>query len=524
MKVGAGPKASSPRRLGAVPRRDSIPLRLRCLTGRFARQSSGECVTFPIEVPQLRASVCPFLVVGCLVLSGCKNTGRKDNAPVPPLNVGGSSGTSAPRTADVARGDNAPPGADGLLAGQVLDSFNRHPDNVSIQIVDLQDTRQTPARIEVEPPEKGYFTIQGLQVGRHYQLIARMKDGNKLLSGTTLATPPNPRVTIYLSEDNTTDTTPPLPGPPTLPSKPKPPPSGTATIEAPQRMEPASPNDGESPAHRGPTAPVGAGPVIPQPPGDTKAPNLFLPVPNRGNPANIASDKLPSVPPLISVPNQVGPKPDDKDTQGEKLPPPPGAVDPLRPRVIQPPSNPAKTEKPPSTDGANAPTPPGPTPANSCVLVGKKLEDFSLTDLQGDAWQFKRDHKGQVVLLDFWSTGTNLGHVRQLTALQKSYGSYGLQIVGIAYEPGTPEQQASNVRSIRGRYTVNYTTILGGPAESCQVKKQFDVTQLPTLILLDDHGQILLRADGTEMTQVQEVETEIRKRLGITDNLPRADE
>jgi hypothetical protein len=480
----------------------------------------GECVTFPIEVSQLRASVFLFLVAGCLLLSGCKNTGRKDNTPVPPLNAGATSGTPAPRAADVARSDTAPPGADGLIAGQVLDSFNRHPDNVSIQIVDLQDTRQTPARIEVEPPEKGYFTIQGLQVGRHYQLIARMKDGNKLLSGTTLATPPNPRVTIYLSEDNTTDTTPPLPGPPALPSKPKP---GTATIEAPQRMEPAS-NDGENPPHRGPTAPVGTAPVIPQPPGDTKAPNLFLPVPNRANPANIASDKLPSVPPLISVPNQVGPKTDDKEKQGEKLPPPPGAEDPLRPRVIPTPSNPAKADNPSSTDGAKAPSPGGPTPPNSCVLVGKKLEDFSLTDLQGDAWQFKRDHKGQVVLLDFWSTGTNLGHIRQLAALQKTYGSYGLQIVGIAYEPGTPEQQASNVRSIRGRYTVKYTTILGGPPESCQVKQQFDVTQFPTLILLDDQGHILMRADGTEMTQIQEVETEVRKRLGITDNLPRAEE
>ena len=88
----------------------------------------------------------------------------------------------------------------------------------------------------MQPPEKGYFTIQGLQVGRHYQLIARVKDGTKMLSGTTLATPPNPRVTIYLSEDNTNDNTPPLPGPPTLPEKRKA--AGTgAAIEAPRVVE-----------------------------------------------------------------------------------------------------------------------------------------------------------------------------------------------------------------------------------------------------------------------------------------------
>jgi len=61
------------------------------------------------------------------------------------------------------------------------------------------------------------------------QLIARVKDGTKMLSGTTLATPPNPRVTIYLSEDNTNDNTPPLPGPPTFPEKRKS--AGTASAQ-----------------------------------------------------------------------------------------------------------------------------------------------------------------------------------------------------------------------------------------------------------------------------------------------------
>jgi hypothetical protein len=152
------------------------------------------------------------------------------------------------------------------------------------------------------------------------------------------------------------------------------------------------------------------------------------------------------------------------------------------------------------------------------------LEDFSLTDLEAGAWQYKRDHTGQVVLLDFWSTSADLAHVHQLANLQKNYGSFGLEVVGIAYEEGPLKQQASNVRSIRGRYTVNYTTILGGPADSCQVKKQFDVTQFPTVILLDERGQIIFRADGLEKPQLQELQAEIRKRLGVSPTFPRADD
>ena len=461
----------------------------------------------------MRATVCLLLVV-CLGLAGCKNSGRTDGLPPAPLgSSGGGSGGSFRPTPPLTGLNTPPPGAEGLLAGQVLDSFNKHPDNVSIQIVDLQDSRPSSRPIEVEPLEKGYFTIQGLQVGRHYQLIARVKDGNKLLSGTTLAVPPNPRVTIFLSEDNTTDTTPPLPGPPGLPEKRRPAPGG-AVIEAPKRMDPAPASDGENPPHRGASTPAGGGPVIPAP-RDGNVPNSSNPQPRKGNATNVAegNDFKNHVPPSVSIGDNPRPRPKEE-------PPVPPKDDDRPPIVIPAPRNPDKP-----ADSVHAPEPAaGPTPSNSCVLVGKKLEDFALTDLEGDPWQYKRDHKGQVVLLDFWSSGNDLAHVHQLTKLQKSYGSYGLEVVGIAYERGEAKQQASNVRSIRGRYTLNYTTILGGAADVCQVKKQFDVTQLPTLILLDERGQIIYRTEALEKPQMQELETEIRKRLGVVETLPRAEE
>jgi hypothetical protein len=216
------------------------------------------------------------------------------------------------------------------------------------------------------------------------------------------------------------------------------------------------------------------------------------------------------------------PPPEKKDPKADKPTPVQPRDELPSPSVIPAPKEPAKSEKPPVGDSARAPAPSAATPTNSCVLVGKKLEDFTLLNLQGDAWQFKRDHKGQVVLLDFWSTRNDLAHVHQLRDLQTVYGSYGLEVVGIAYEDGTLNEQVRNVRPVRGRYTINYTTILGGPADTCQVKKQFDVTQLPTLILLDEQGKIIYRADPSEKTQLQELEAEIRKQLGVKDTLPRA--
>src|SRR5437660_7783935 len=90
---------------------------------RGARTPRGQS---PSEGPLLRATVCLLLVVVCLPSAGCKSSGRKDGIPpAPPLSATGG-GTAAAR-------NDAPTtqaGADGLLAGQILDGFGHHPDDV----------------------------------------------------------------------------------------------------------------------------------------------------------------------------------------------------------------------------------------------------------------------------------------------------------------------------------------------------------------------------------------------------------
>src|SRR5207245_40224 len=99
---------------------------LRCRTHREgAARRPTPWGKAPNEGPLLRATVCLMLVVVCLEAAGCKSSGRKDGIPpAPPLT---GSGTGTPP----ARGDSAvaPAGADGLLAGQVLDGLGHHPDD-----------------------------------------------------------------------------------------------------------------------------------------------------------------------------------------------------------------------------------------------------------------------------------------------------------------------------------------------------------------------------------------------------------
>jgi hypothetical protein len=435
----------------------------------------------------VRSTVGVGLMAVCLGLAGCKASGggktaANGGAPKPFL------GTEATRTNPT---DPAAPaeGVTGLLAGQVVDRFNRRQARAQIQIVDLEDTRQPPpARLDYEADDQGYFTIPGLKSGHHYRLIARVKEGDRLLSGVTLAMPPNPRVYVYLSEDLTAPDTPPVSPPTTLPEKKAGPGKEkkgggpSASLEPPVRGNPDVNISG------GPAPRTDADTAAPPPVDKTKVVDKggFL--------------KYPDQP--VTVPSPGTPKPE--------LPP---IKSPLR--KDQPP-----TPAPgfPGTPGATSQVPRTPLPVPSCALAGKRLDNFALYDLNDRPWEYHRDHVGRVVLLQFWqsTSGECLEATNTLVDVQTRYQSYGLEVVGIAYEQGTPAQQALAVRGACGRHGVNYRVLLGTSPGTCPVLTQFGVTHFPTLVLLDEKRDVVWTTDKElDAQNRRELEGAICKHLGL---------
>jgi thiol-disulfide isomerase/thioredoxin len=161
-----------------------------------------------------------------------------------------------------------------------------------------------------------------------------------------------------------------------------------------------------------------------------------------------------------------------------------------------------------------APTPSAPVPF--CVLTGRKLDNFALNDLNGQPWEYRKDRRGKLVLLDFWKTSCVpcLHAIPHLNGWRQTYGPYGLEVVGIAYETGSHEEKVRRIRSLR--YSPAYTVLLGtSPAERCPVKNQFQALYFPTLVLLDETGQIVWRGEGLDAQQLRELEFEIKRRLGL---------
>src|SRR5262249_53232543 len=122
-------------------------------------------------------------------------------------------------------------------------------------------------------------------------------------------------------------------------------------------------------------------------------------------------------------------------------PPPRGSAPPDPSRIAR-----GETTWQPPTSRIQLPKAPVPW----CVEVNNQLVGFALYDLDGHVWEYRKQRRGKLMLIDFWSTSCvpclqTLPYLRQL---QDRYGSLGLEVAGIAYEDrGTLPEQAKRVRA-----------------------------------------------------------------------------
>ncbi len=474
------------------------------------------------------------LVSLCLALTGCNTFGKKGQPspaavatrPTVDPNLPPRGGPDVPPP--VTAPPSPVPEANGILAGQVVDSYNRTPPATFIEVSSPGEPGKAGAPIEVAADGQGYFTIQGLQPGRAYQLVARAHDGERLLAGTAWVRPPNPRVLIRISEDLATKHTPPMPPAPIYPGR---------SPALGQPVPPAPPTPPAPPPPAWPDATQAPSPAPPPPSPAAPPPPAPIPVPASGAaPAPAANGGKP--------PAEIGRPIKDP----EPVSPPPRPVQGSRPQDIAngpiaradvpvnvpswTPSAPTPPAAPPP-GGSGWPTTASPSPAAPsppaamavavaaapvpfCVLTGYQLNNFALNDLNGQRWEF-RNRRGRLVLLDFWGTWCRPCQeaIYHLRILQQQYGSAGLEVVGIAYEEAAPlPAQIQRVNQVSQRLKVNYRILMGG-GNRCPVREQFQVHVWPTLVLLDETGKIIWRGEGVDQQKWWDLELLVRQRLGV---------
>ena len=458
-----------------------------------------------------------FLLSACMIALGCASTPKAKPSGTPAQPTSSSNPPTASQPPFWAQNDNTyqspplntpnpngvrPASANqdeygGVLAGSLVDSFNRAVPRASLQVVAADGNGGKPIEIEVA---NGYFVVPHLNPGRAYMLTARTIDGERKLAGRVQATPPNPRVVIKVSEDLFSSSVPPITQ--TLPEVGPPPgrlgrqvPDVPAATDGRSQGPRPDGNDGwrrdgdPNRGARGNTAPPP--PLDPTPQDHDRIPPMGQPF----NSENIAGrDRDPSRPPPPPIIDLPGP---GNNPNGPPLPDP----------------------DPPPAGNGNRPSGPDAYRISTqpqrvfCEFTGvNRLHDFALSDPYGQYWAFSQ-HRSQLVLLDFWGTWCGpcvraIPHVKQL---QSEYGQSGLEVVGIACEHGSQSQRSRKVKEAIERYQINYRMLLGEEFEECPVQQKFRISSYPTLVLLDSSGKILWRGGPNEFNQLEAI---LKRELG----------
>ena len=422
----------------------------------------------------MRVISCMILLVLCTTFTGCSLFKKNTNNAQGPANPNGAPPPKFPGTndpllsSDISAPPKLPPapppgpqssnGAKTILAGTVHDAYHRPVGNAYIRLVNSTE-QDAGAPIDVATDAYGHFIIQGVKTGQQYKLIARTKQGEKMLAGVQLTDAPNVHVVIMIREEWVTSTTPAIP-------------SGPAYQKS--AAEGVSKNTETPAAGKGwtafPTKPA-AEPNLPA--------TLNVPGPGVNTPVSIPPGPAPNVAaipkdplPMLNIPG--------------KAPAPNVPIDPPRPL----PTGDAKLDI-------------GPTRVPSCVLVGNHLENLALKDTKGQTWEYKKNAPGKLILLDFWYTSCMpcRESMPNLNRLHQQFGSRGLEVIGIAIEKGDEQKDAAAVNKVCASMQISYRQLLGRTG-GFDVSKNFKVTGFPTLMLISEQGDIIWHHVGSPDPQL----------------------
>lgn len=149
--------------------------------------------------------------------------------------------------------------------------------------------------------------------------------------------------------------------------------------------------------------------------------------------------------------------------------------------------------------GASVATPTTPHSSGSKVAPA-----FVKSDLHGKKVSLA-SYRGHVVLLNFWATwcAPCLSEMPRFVAWQNTYGSQGLQVIGVSMD-----DDAASAQKMDQKLQLNYPVVMGD-------EKLGDlyggVMGLPITFLIDRSGKIRYRHQG--LTDLKQIEGELKSLL-----------
>jgi cytochrome c biogenesis protein CcmG, thiol:disulfide interchange protein DsbE len=127
----------------------------------------------------------------------------------------------------------------------------------------------------------------------------------------------------------------------------------------------------------------------------------------------------------------------------------------------------------------------GPSQAGGLIQAAsrKPMPDLQLGEVGGGQW-ILADHRGQVVLINYWATWCEpcREELPGLMQVARKSGPNGLAVVGVSMDDGRDAE--ARVRDFVARYRIPYTVAF--PTWNAKAS----VIGLPTTVLLDRKGRV----------------------------------
>lgn len=157
---------------------------------------------------------------------------------------------------------------------------------------------------------------------------------------------------------------------------------------------------------------------------------------------------------------------------------------------------------------------------------------FSLPDLQGNKISLQDQRfKNKAVLVNVygsWCGGCRL-EIPYLVDFKNKYQKEGLEIIGIAFERGSKEEQLRAVKEIAREFKVNYPLLIGGTEEREKIGTVINGLELfdgyPTTLYIGRDGLVKhiqagfwLWPEGHKQWQPKQMEDHIKSLLGMASN------
>jgi cytochrome c biogenesis protein CcmG, thiol:disulfide interchange protein DsbE len=133
--------------------------------------------------------------------------------------------------------------------------------------------------------------------------------------------------------------------------------------------------------------------------------------------------------------------------------------------------------------------------ATGGVGVGHSAPNFSRVDLTHRKVVLS-SYRGKIVLLNFWATWCEpcLTEMPTFVEWQKQYGSQNFQVIGISMDDTVPE-----VIATVSRLKLDYPVLMGDEYLGADYG---GVLGLPVTFLIDRHGKIQARYQGTSLIRI----------------------